>query len=73
MPKAERPDEAPNTRWWILAFVSLVMLGNYYVYDAIGPVACWYSGGTSIGAAGPRHAVAPEPLCHLAGTFPGWS
>ena len=36
---AERRNRAPNTRWWILAFVSLVMLGNYYVYDAIGPVA----------------------------------
>ena len=30
---------APRTRWWILAFVSAVMFGNYYVYDAIGPVA----------------------------------
>jgi nitrate/nitrite transporter NarK len=28
-----------NTRWWILAFVSLVMLGNYYVYDAVAPLA----------------------------------
>ena len=29
----------PNTRWWILVFVSLLMFGNYYVYDAIGPLA----------------------------------
>ena len=28
-----------NTRWWVLAFISLLMLGNYYVYDVIGPVA----------------------------------
>lgn len=28
-----------TTRWWILALVSVVMFGNYYVYDAIGPVA----------------------------------
>jgi MFS family permease len=27
------------TRWWILAFVSAMMFGNYYVYDAIGPLA----------------------------------
>jgi MFS family permease len=31
--------ESNNTRWWILAFVSLAMFGNYYVYDAIGPLA----------------------------------
>jgi len=28
-----------RTRWWILAFVSLLMFGNYYVYDAVAPVA----------------------------------
>jgi MFS family permease len=28
-----------TTRWWILAFLSLVVFGNYYVYDSIGPVA----------------------------------
>lgn len=27
------------TKWWILLFVSLLMFGNYYVYDAIGPLA----------------------------------
>ncbi|MCB1050370.1 MAG: MFS transporter [Acidobacteria bacterium] len=26
-------------RWWILLFTSLVLFGNYYVYDSIGPVA----------------------------------
>ncbi len=31
--------DAPSTRWWILAFVSVLMFGNYYVYDAVGPVA----------------------------------
>jgi len=25
--------------WWILALTSLLMLGNYYVYDSIGPIA----------------------------------
>lgn len=25
--------------WWILGLTSLLMLGNYYVYDSIGPVA----------------------------------
>ena len=35
----ESPDRASNTRWWILASVSLLMFGNYYVYDSIGPVA----------------------------------
>jgi len=28
-----------GTRWWILLFLSLVVCGNYYVYDSIGPVA----------------------------------
>jgi MFS family permease len=28
-----------TTRWWILALLSLVVFGNYYVYDSIGPVA----------------------------------
>lgn len=27
------------TRWWILAFLSLLVFGNYYVFDSIGPVA----------------------------------
>jgi len=28
-----------TTRWWILAALSLLIFGNYYVYDSIGPVA----------------------------------
>jgi len=28
-----------GTRWWILLFLSLLVFGNYYVYDSIGPVA----------------------------------
>ena len=28
-----------STRWWILAFLSVMLFGNYYVYDAIGPLA----------------------------------
>lgn len=28
-----------NTRWWILALLSLVIAGNYYAYDSIAPVA----------------------------------
>jgi MFS family permease len=31
--------DSTNTRWWILAFVSLLMFGNYYVYDSVGPLA----------------------------------
>jgi len=31
--------DSTNTRWWILAFVSLLMFGNYYVYDAVAPLA----------------------------------
>lgn len=26
------------TRWLVLAFVSLAMFGNYYVFDALNPV-----------------------------------
>jgi MFS family permease len=28
-----------SARWWILAFTSLALFGNYYVYDSIAPVA----------------------------------
>ena len=31
--------ESSNTHWWILAFVSLIQFGNYFIYDIIGPVA----------------------------------
>ena len=28
-----------DARWWILVFTSVVLFGNYYVYDSIAPVA----------------------------------
>jgi MFS family permease len=34
-----RSNHAPSTKWWILAFLSIATFGNYYVYDAIGPLA----------------------------------
>lgn len=34
-----QPSVDTGTRWWILLFLSLVVFGNYYVYDSIGPVA----------------------------------
>jgi MFS family permease len=35
----DNPAESDTTRWWILAFLSVMLFGNYYVYDAIGPLA----------------------------------
>jgi MFS family permease len=35
-PHLRRP--TPAQRWLVLLFVSLAMFGNYYVYDALGPV-----------------------------------
>jgi MFS family permease len=32
-----------STRWWILASLSLLVFGNYYVFDSIGPVAAMLS------------------------------
>ncbi|NDY96168.1 MFS transporter [Wenzhouxiangella limi] len=32
------PPPPPAYRWAVLVFVSLAMFGNYYVYDALGPV-----------------------------------
>jgi MFS family permease len=32
------PRPTPLQRWLVLLFVSLAMFGNYYVYDALGPV-----------------------------------
>ena len=29
----------PSTKWWLLAFASLAIFGNYYFYDAIAPLA----------------------------------
>jgi len=31
--------DSSKARWWILALVSVLMFGNYYVYDSIAPVA----------------------------------
>lgn len=33
------PVASPSRRWWILAFISIALFGNYYVYDSIAPVA----------------------------------
>lgn len=35
---AADPKNGP-TKWWILAFISALLFGNYYVYDAIAPLA----------------------------------
>lgn len=32
-----------STRWWILVFLSLLVFGNYYVFDSIGPIAAMLS------------------------------
>jgi MFS family permease len=34
-----RPQPSKMYRWLVLLFVSLAMFGNYYVYDALSPVA----------------------------------
>ena len=39
MKEAAETEQDANTRWWILVLVSLLMFGNYYVYDSIGPLA----------------------------------
>lgn len=41
--QAEVCDKNP-ARWWILGFVSLLMFGNYYVYDSIAPLAAQLEG-----------------------------
>ncbi len=38
-PVIERPQPSKFYRWAVLIFVSLAMFGNYYVYDALSPVA----------------------------------
>jgi MFS family permease len=39
-PGGQNPGPPPITiRWTVLGLVSVVMFGNYYVYDAIGPLA----------------------------------
>jgi len=29
----------PSLKWWLLVWASITIFGNYYVYDAIGPLA----------------------------------
>lgn len=36
---AARPEPSRLYRWMVLMFISLAMLGNYYVYDCIAPIA----------------------------------
>jgi MFS family permease len=38
VPGAARPEPSRGYRWLVLAFVSLGMFGNYYVFDAMNPV-----------------------------------
>lgn len=37
-PHTALPRPTPTQRWLALVFVSLAMFGNYYVYDALGPI-----------------------------------
>jgi MFS family permease len=39
MAEQTRPEPSPLYRWTALIFLSLAMLGNYYVYDCIAPIA----------------------------------
>src|SRR6202030_3396261 len=39
MPESVRPAPSPLYRWMVLIFLSLAMFGNYYVYDALSPLA----------------------------------
>ncbi|HYX69907.1 MAG TPA: MFS transporter, partial [Terriglobales bacterium] len=36
---SNKPQPSKTYRWMVLIFVSLAMFGNYYVYDALSPVA----------------------------------
>jgi MFS family permease len=36
---ASRPQPGKGYRWLVLVFISIAMFGNYYVYDAISPLA----------------------------------
>jgi MFS family permease len=38
-PLSTRPAPPRAVRWMVLIFVSLAMFGNYYIYDAISPLA----------------------------------
>jgi len=39
MPESVRPDPSRLYRWMVLIFLSIAMFGNYYVYDALSPLA----------------------------------
>jgi len=39
MPDIVRPEPSRIYRWMVLIFVSIAMFGNYYVYDALSPLA----------------------------------
>jgi MFS family permease len=39
MPYVEKPQAPMFYRWAVLVVISLAMFGNYYVYDAISPIA----------------------------------
>jgi len=39
MPDIVRPEPSRLYRWMVLIFVSIAMFGNYYVYDALSPLA----------------------------------
>jgi len=39
MTETLRPEPSRMYRWMVLIFVSLAMFGNYYVYDALSPLA----------------------------------
>ena len=36
---SSKPAPPPVWRWAVLVAISVAMFGNYYVYDAVGPVA----------------------------------
>jgi MFS family permease len=39
MPESVRPEPSRFYRWMVLIFASIAMFGNYYVYDALSPLA----------------------------------
>jgi len=39
MPEIVRPEPSRVYRWMVLLVVSIAMFGNYYVYDALSPLA----------------------------------
>ncbi len=39
MAETARPEPSRLYRWMVLIFVSITIFGNYYVYDALSPLA----------------------------------